>query len=55
MANSKILASVMGKQITEADVDEFIAKILIDFEGKKFKSVAESDFSLDTSLKFVSK
>ncbi len=28
-------------------VDEFIAKILIDYEGKKFKSVAESDFSLD--------
>ena len=29
-------------------VDEFIAKILIDYEGKKFKSVAESDFSLDS-------
>ena len=29
-------------------VDEFVAKILIDYEGKKFKSVAESDFSLDT-------
>ena len=29
-------------------VDEFIAKILIDFEGKKFKSVSESDFSLDS-------
>lgn len=28
-------------------VDEFIAKILIDYEGKKFKSVAEADFSLD--------
>ena len=27
MANSKILASVMGKQITEADVDEFIANL----------------------------
>lgn len=29
-------------------VDEFVAKILIDFEGKKFKSVSEADFSLDT-------
>lgn len=28
-------------------VDEFVAKILIDYEGKKFKSVAEADFSLD--------
>ncbi len=27
-------------------VDEFIAKILIDYEGKKFKSVSEADFSL---------
>ena len=27
-------------------VDEFIAKILIEYEGKKFKSVSESDFSL---------
>lgn len=29
-------------------VDEFVAKILIDYDGKKFKSVAEADFSLDT-------
>ena len=29
-------------------VDEFVAKILIDFEGKKFKSVAEADFSLNS-------
>ncbi len=29
-------------------VDEFVAKILIDYEGKKFKSVAEADFSLDS-------
>ena len=29
-------------------VDEFVAKILIDYEGKKFKSVSEADFSLDT-------
>ncbi len=29
-------------------VDEFVAKILIDFEGKKFKSVSEADFSLDS-------
>ena len=29
-------------------VDEFIAKILMDFEGKKFKSVSEADFSLDS-------
>ncbi len=29
-------------------VDEFIAKILIDYEGKKFKSASEADFSLDT-------
>ena len=28
-------------------VDEFVAKILMDFEGKKFKSVSEADFSLD--------
>ena len=28
-------------------VDEFVAKILIDYEGKKFKSVSEADFSLD--------
>ncbi len=27
MANEKVLASVMGKQITEADVDEFIAAL----------------------------
>ncbi len=31
-------------------VDEFVAKILIDYEGKKFKSVTDSDFSLDTEL-----
>ena len=29
-------------------VDEFVAKILMDFEGKKFKSVSEADFSLDS-------
>ncbi len=29
-------------------VDEFIAKILGEFEGKKFKSVSEADFSLDS-------
>lgn len=29
-------------------VDEFVAKILIDYEGKKFLSVSEADFSLDT-------
>ncbi|MBO4251296.1 MAG: molecular chaperone HtpG [Clostridia bacterium] len=28
-------------------VDEFVAKILGEYEGKKFKSVAEADFSLD--------
>ncbi len=28
-------------------VDEFVAKILIDFDGKKFKSVSEADFSLE--------
>ncbi len=27
-------------------VDEFIAKVLIDYKGKKFKSVSEADFSL---------
>ena len=29
-------------------VDEFVAKILIEYEGKKFKSVTDSDFSLDS-------
>ncbi len=29
-------------------VDEFVAKILNDYEGKKFKSVSEADFSLDS-------
>ena len=29
-------------------VDEFVAKILIDYDGKKFKSVSEADFSLDS-------
>ena len=29
-------------------VDEFVAKILMDYDGKKFKSVAEADFSLDS-------
>ncbi len=29
-------------------VDEFVAKILMEYEGKKFVSVSESDFSLDT-------
>lgn len=30
-------------------VDEFVAKILDEYEGKKFKSVSEADFSLDTA------
>ena len=30
-------------------VDEFVAKILGEYEGKKFKSVSEADFSLDTA------
>ncbi len=29
-------------------VDEFVAKILIDYDGKKFKSVSEQDFSIDS-------
>ncbi len=29
-------------------VDEFVAKILNDYEGKNFKSVSEADFSLDS-------
>ncbi len=29
-------------------VDEFVAKILLDYEGKKFKSVSEQDFSVDS-------
>ena len=29
-------------------VDEFVAKILMDYDGKKFKSVAEADFSLSS-------
>ncbi len=29
-------------------VDDFVAKILMDFEGKKFKSVSENDFSVDS-------
>ncbi|MBQ6922166.1 MAG: molecular chaperone HtpG, partial [Clostridia bacterium] len=29
-------------------VDDFVAKILTEYEGKKFKSVADADFSLDT-------
>ncbi len=29
-------------------VDEFVAKILGEYEGKKFKSVSEADFSLDS-------
>ncbi|MBR2385509.1 MAG: molecular chaperone HtpG, partial [Clostridia bacterium] len=29
-------------------VDEFVAKILIDYEGKKFKAVTDSDFSIDS-------
>lgn len=28
------------------DVDEFVAKVLGDYDGKKFKSVAEADFSV---------
>jgi len=31
-------------------VDEFIAKILIDYDGKKFKSVTEEDFSIDNEV-----
>lgn len=30
-------------------VDEFVAKILGEYEGKKFKSVSEADFSLDSA------
>ena len=29
-------------------VDEFVAKILMDYDGKKFKSISEADFSLDS-------
>lgn len=29
-------------------VDEFVAKILMDYDGKKFKSVTEEDFSVDS-------
>ena len=29
-------------------VDEFVAKILMDYDGKKFKSVSEADFSLES-------
>ena len=29
-------------------VDEFVAKIIMDFDGKKFKSVSEADFSLES-------
>lgn len=29
-------------------VDEFVAKILLDYDGKKFKSVSEQDFSIDS-------
>ncbi len=29
-------------------VDEFVAKILTEYDGKKFKSVSEADFSLDS-------
>ena len=29
-------------------VDEFVAKILFEYEGKKFKSVSEEDFSVDS-------
>ena len=31
-------------------VDEFVAKILLDYEGKKFKSVSEGDFSVDSEV-----
>ena len=31
-------------------VDEFVAKILMDYEGKKFKSVSEEDFSLNNEV-----
>ena len=31
-------------------VDEFIAKILIEYDGKKFKSVSEADFSLSDEV-----
>jgi molecular chaperone HtpG len=29
-------------------VDDFVAKILMDYDGKKFKSVSEENFSVDT-------
>ena len=29
-------------------VDDFVAKILMDYEGKKFKSITEEDFSIET-------
>lgn len=29
-------------------VDDFVAKILMDYDGKKFKSVSEENFSMDT-------
>ena len=29
-------------------VDEFVAKVLLDYDGKKFKSVSEQDFSIDS-------
>ena len=31
-------------------VDEFVAKILMDYDGKKFKSVSEEDFSLNNEV-----
>lgn len=31
-------------------VDEFVAKILMDYDGKKFKSVSEEDFSVDNEV-----
>ncbi len=31
-------------------VDEFVAKILFEYEGKKFKSVSEQDFSIDSEV-----
>ncbi len=31
-------------------VDDFVAKILMEYDGKKFKSVAENDFSVDSDV-----
>ena len=41
-----------GKEILffKDGVDEFIAKILLDYNGKKFKSVSEADFNLNSEV-----